>query len=315
MSTTYEAFDKLKTILNQAKSRNYNLMLVSIPGTGLSHYLKQYQQENSVDMIYITDLNTATLSSFNIIDISFLTNPSIFEDIDKLWLSAKVDQKFAIVIDDPGWLRSEQSKKCQFLDRIYSTSFFPVHQESDIRQIAQEKNPEITFQQLTEVITNSAGLARLIKYISLKESFAPLWWLEDKQLHRLIHPTLISISHCNDEELSELGIKNSQLITDLLQKVLPHNFDIKITPALSILENDQDFHKKVSAIEKTLLEEMKKNEGMISKEKIAEIKWGENSYDSFSDQAIKKTMIRLSVKLRKYRIKSITKFGYQLSLR
>lgn len=320
MSVTYQSFENLKTILDQAKSNKYNLMLISLPGTGLSHYLKQYQEANPIDTSYISDISSPSLSHLNLIDTSFLASPEAYIDIDKLWLSAKVDQKFAIVIDDPGWLRTPHAQKCQFLDRVYRTEFFPVHSPDDIQLLSVDKNPNITPDHLQEVISQSAGLARLVKYISLKDSFSPSWWNTDTQLQRLIQPTLLAISHSSDEDLNSLGLKKngqfqSQLISDLVNKISSTNFDINISPDLVIIENGQNFGKKSSPVEKALLAEMQANNGIISKEKIAEIKWGQDSYDSFSDQAIKKTMMRLSVKLRKYRIKSITKFGYQLSLR
>jgi len=316
MGIHIELAEFVENILNKALATETNVAILALPGTGLSHYLKEYKLKK-IEVTYISDIKNFVLSKLNIIDVSFLTNPDVYVEIDKLWLEAKTDQKFVVVIDDPGWVRSVDCQKSQFMQRVYKTIYLSVHQKKDVENIAKEKNININIEQINHVVSESAGLGKLIKYIAFKEDFGGSWWKNDEQLFRMITPTLVAISHCSEEELEKFGIKAvekfvSPLIADLMTKITGATFDIKIDDDLTILENGQSFGKKMGVTEKQIINEMLKNKGIIVKEKIAEIKWGENSYDSYSDQAIKKTMMRLSVKLKKYRIKSITKVGYQI---
>ncbi len=283
-----------------------------MPGVGISHYLKTYQQENSNQVSYITDEDTLpVLKRQNIVNMDLLKNPESYRFVDKLFLTSLPDQKFVVLVDDPSWLRSQFATQSSFVERIYQTEFFPVHSFEDAKAMALEINPKLTSSQLDKITSESAGLAKLIKCLSLDSQ---------SNINTLLSSTIQVINRCTDDELEKFGIKKSgQFTSPLISKLIKSthtnlSINIFVSPDMSITENDQSFGKKVSVIESQIISEIIKN-GQITKEKIAEIKWGTNSYDSFSDQAIKKTMMRLSVKLKKYRIKSLTKVGYQLTIR
>jgi DNA-binding response OmpR family regulator len=86
---------------------------------------------------------------------------------------------------------------------------------------------------------------------------------------------------------------------------------LKLNFDLSFEEDGVESQTKLTLAEKRILEELVKNEGQITREKIADFKWGEGSYDEFSDQAINKAVKRLNVKLTKYRLKAILGVGYK----
>jgi hypothetical protein len=304
------AFQRLSTWLVDAKSKNINVTIVSLPGIGLSHYLKVYSQENNQDVSYITDINSLpSLKSQNIIDISFHQSPDIYESIDKVVLASDVNQKFIIVIDDPSWLRSAHKDNCRFLSRVYRTEFFPTHAPEDIKAMSLEINPKLSPAQLKEIVDQSCGLARLIKYLSLN---SPL----DDNLKIITQPLISVLSKCTDEEITKFGIQLSPLITKLLKEQYSiSGYKISINNDYSVTEGDCKFSNILSLPERDILQFIIDNQGKISKDKIAEIKWGSDSYDSYSDQAIRKTVVRLSSKLKKYRIRPISKVEYRLEPR
>jgi hypothetical protein len=292
---------------------------VSLPGTGLSHYLKTYLSEPNVDSSYIIDIsNPPPLKKQNIIDVSFATSPDVYDKIDKLILGANVDQKFVVIVDDPSWLRSITATTSQFLPRMYKTIFFPIHSEFDIRTMALEINPDLTSTQQEFIKKQSGGFAKLIKYLAINpDSDTTL----DPHLQNIFLPTLQLINKCTDEDLTKLGLKQdnkwiSPLISSWLSAISStQGFDITISNNLFLIEDGQDFHQLVSLPEKEIIISALTNDGKITKEKIAEIKWGEASYDSYSDQAIRKTIIRLSAKLKKYRFRPRSKIEYFLERR
>lgn len=309
------AFQRLSAWLVDAKSKNINMVIVSLPGTGLSHYLKTYSQQNVTDVSYITDISQLpALKSQNIIDISFQSSPSIHELIDKTILASDVDQKFIVIVDDPSWLRSPSSQSCRFLSRVYRTEFFPVHNSEDIKSMSLEINPELSSTQVQQVINQSGGLARLIKYLSLHSQ-------PDDQIKVITLPLISVLSRCTDDELTKFCIKfDGQWISPLIDSLLKsygsiQGYKIIINTDYSVTEDDSVTSKILSLPEKDILEFILSNQGKIDKDKIAQIKWGQDSYDSYSDQAIRKTIVRLSSKLKKYRIRPISKVEYRLEHR
>lgn len=140
---------------------------------------------------------------------------------------------------------------------------------------------------------------------------------DDSQLQLILRPLVEAVLRCNEEELGKLGIIGqgkwrSQILEKLVDRERKNVINLIVNPDLTINEDSKINENRFTAVEKAVLEEMLRNNGMVNKEKVAEAKWGENSYDSFSDQAINKTMRRLSSKLKKYRVSSLTGVGYKL---
>jgi hypothetical protein len=88
--------------------------------------------------------------------------------------------------------------------------------------------------------------------------------------------------------------------------------EIEVGDDLVMMEDGQKTGETMTVLEKQIVEYAATHGGIIPKEKIAEFKWGEGSYDQYSDQAIGKTMQRLEKKLHKYQLSALIKVGYKL---
>ena len=93
----------------------------------------------------------------------------------------------------------------------------------------------------------------------------------------------------------------------------PHenNEAIVINKDLTFIEEGEARETPLIKAERDILEHLL-SEGVVTREKVADFKWGDGSYDNFSDQAINKTIQRLNKKLIKHRITAIPKVGYKL---
>ncbi len=92
---------------------------------------------------------------------------------------------------------------------------------------------------------------------------------------------------------------------------MPERFDIKIDKFLDLYEIGEKT-STLGKFEAMLLEYLIDNGGVITKDKISEIKWGDGGFAGFSDDAIKKTMLRLGDKMKKYKLSAIHGYGYKL---
>lgn len=145
--------------------------------------------------------------------------------------------------------------------------------------------------------------------------------LESADFKRVFLSTARVIARCNKETLLKLGImevedfKGGILKAYFRNNPLRPQIDIKINPDLTFSEDSGVGGKRLLKSERLILEDMVKNEGVIAKEKVADFKWGEGSYDQYSDQAIAKTIMRLKSKLKKYTIIALPGFGYKIQAR
>src|SRR3989344_1336354 len=118
--------------------------------------------------------------------------------------------------------------------------------------------------------------------------------------------------------LKEINLKDSQVFkSELLKRYFELHpsrslLDIKVNVDLSYSENGELSKARFIKVEKLIIEEALRSEGVVTKEKVADFKWGKGSYDEYSDQAIGKTVQRLNKKLLAYELLPIRNVGYKL---
>ncbi|RLC35525.1 hypothetical protein DRH14_00760, partial [Candidatus Shapirobacteria bacterium] len=184
-------------------------------------------------------------------------------------------------------------------------------------------NKTLTKDKVEKVYRFSGGIARINKFLCLNLDFldkSTIELVKNKSFIRVISQTVKAISSCDEVVLKKIGIKKEgRFVSSVLEKYFqfyppPFKADIKIKKDLSFEENNRfsqiRFTKTEAEIVKYLLVNF-----IISREKIADFKWGKDSYDKFSDWAINQTVMRINQKLKHYRLRAVLKVGYKIGLK
>mgnify|MGYP001586548526 CR=1 FL=1 len=163
-----------------------------------------------------------------------------------------------------------------------------------------------------------------IKFLALNDDVLQKPLLEIVNIGALkesLSSTIKVIARCDEETLQHLSLKEegkyrSTIIQYLFDsKQFSQKPNIKIYPDFRFEEDGVTSTTLLTKTERNILEYLLNEDYVIDKEKVADIKWGEGSYDKYSDQAIAKTVRRLDQKLKKCTIKTLPKRGYKLEVR
>ncbi len=295
--------------------------MVSVPGMSVTFYIQKFlEKEKNNDFKYIQS-EGETLSRFNFLDLNFDKNEKALKIAENYFKNAKLSQKFVLVINTPFILDNTEFQQSIIGSHLYNSYYFKVLDLNLIKIFADLTNIKLTDDEIQRMHILSGGLTRIIKFFLNHKEMVGLSAskiLENSDFKRVFLPTAEVIEKCEDEILEKLGIKvDGQFVGGVLkiyfisrQQVV--KIGIKINSDLTFYENERLNKVRLLEMEKDILEEAIKNKGPVSKEKIADFKWGEGSYDKYSDQAISKTMQRLNLKLRSYQFEPILTFGYKL---
>lgn len=153
-----------------------------------------------------------------------------------------------------------------------------------------------------EIFEKSQGIAKLVKFLAVNRQ---RYKEEDKE--PVLAPIEEAARGCPNDLLIRFGLNREGVLSGT-----DSGLGISINFDLSFEEEGVKSDEKLSRIERDILIFMTANGGEIAREKVADFKWGEGKYDEFSDQAINKTMRRLSGKLSLHQIETIPKVGYKL---
>ncbi len=281
-----QAYKNLAIALDQSRQLNSNLLIITLPGTGMGRFVKEY-------------LSATNPKSYNILNFDW-SEPGILEKVDTILKNANLNEKFAITLNYPHLLNTPELKNSYFINHIYRRYYFGVRNKSDSSLLALEINPKLSKSDVANIYKLSDGFAQIIKYLAVNGTN------EDTSLQIVKKPIEDAVSKCDPETLILLGVSSLQNIKTTSKFDFVLNFD------LSFLECGQLNPQKLTSFEKNILEKMISSEGMISKSEVSDIKWGIGKYDEFSDQAINKAIRRLNDKLIKYKIETIPKVGFIL---
>jgi DNA-binding winged helix-turn-helix (wHTH) protein len=315
-----EAYKALKAALEGARRLKTNILIVTVPGTGMGRFLKEYSQETEgVNLVLKAG---EKLGEFNILNFDW-AKEGTFLELEQYYRQLESEQKMAVSLNWPGRREKEEVKKSSWFNHIYREFYFGVRNEADTKAMALEIEATLSKSELDRIYRLSGGLAQAVKYLVVNKQFLTKEGIEltkGEGLRKIFEPLLGAIQGINEEELEKLGLtQDGEWQGELLRlmKVEELNregqaMDIKIEFNLEMVENGEKTGQKVSEAEKRIVEKMVSSQGKISREEISDIKWGEGKYESFSDQAINKAMQRLGDKLHKYRIVTVPRVGYMI---
>ncbi|MFA5894387.1 MAG: helix-turn-helix domain-containing protein [Candidatus Shapirobacteria bacterium] len=301
-----QAYIQLKKELDECRGLGTNLLIITLPGTGMGRMIKEYGVDvGESKAVVITD-ETSELGSYNLINFDW-ADTNTLNKVEKIFKKAKTDQKIAITINYPTLLNDDNLLKSFFINHTYRKYYFGLRSEEDSSRLCREINSELSKEEISNIYNLSGGLAQLIKYLVVNGT-------EKKDGAEIIlAPVVRAVVGVSEEVLQKLGIWNKEGWRGELLKAYNKTvkgIDIQINFDLSFEEDGKLNKQKLTKSEKQLLEKFMVNNGKLTKEEVSDIKWGEGKYDEFSDQAINKQLRRLSEKLSIYTIQTIPKVGF-----
>ncbi len=318
-----ESFLEFERAMLATMGKPVSILILSVPGLGYSHFSEKFVEkyrDKGVKHIRVAD---ETLANFNILDLDFDIRDDALKISDEYFRIATKTQKFAVIINDPSFINSEEYLASKTSSRLYNTFLFKVRNYEDTENFAKEVNSDLTKDQLKVIYEMSGGIGRIIKYLSINPDKLELSLDElilDKRLYSILESTVFTIARCDDDILEAIGIlQNGKYVSSYLTTYYKKNpvakkFSIVTRPDLSFKENGEEANTRLTQTEKDILDLLIQGT-VVTREKVADVKWGEGSYDEYSDQAINKTMQRLGNKLKEHQLIPIPKVGYKLTLK
>jgi hypothetical protein len=318
-------YKDLEAIILKSIKTKSNLIVFAVPGLGVSYFIQKFlEKHKELDISYILDIdNNASLSSYNILDIDSEKTGDFLERVGDYLRKAGINKKFAVIINTPYILREELFKQSYLAKHSHLVFFFRARERKDTDIFALEIQKDLSKNELEAIFKLSGGIGRIIKFLAVNRdlidnSIGDL--LKNESLVRIINPTIDVVRKCDNELLKELGFvdDDNNFRSLLLRRYFEENpiepiFDIKVNEDYSFLEGGILSSNRLLKLEKMVIDEALRNGGVVTKERVADFKWGEGSYDEYSDQAIGKTMQRLNRKLTLYKFLPIIGVGYKLS--
>lgn len=299
-----------------------NIIILTTPDTGGTHLTELIVSNNSKKIKYI-DSKDQDLSSYNLLNLNFYREPKAISVADSYFKKANNSQKIALVINNPAFIESEQFHKSFVAGHVYDTYYLGTRSNEDSYLMSEEIKKDLSDEEKEKIFKLSGGIARLIKFFSLNIEKADRTLdglIQDKPLLIALKASIEIVQNSSNEDLIRLGyIDEGHLKSDVLKyyfKINPSKpkINILINQDLTFSEDNFNSDSRFTKIENEVLQKLL-NQGIVKREEISDLKWGEGSYDKYSDQAINKTIERINKKLKKYRIISIPKLGYKIESR
>ncbi len=282
----------LKKQIDLARLHQSHILVYSFVGSGASYLFKSLASRDN-KLTYINDIHQ-TLGDYSLLDLSLADSLAL---IDK----ASLHQKCAILVNNGLDFHSPLLEK--YKTHFYLSTPLSCRNLNDTIIFAKEINPNLTDADIKKIYKISEGVGKIIKYLSVNQSIITG---PDDTLTAIVKDVISSLRGYSSKEIKNLGI------TLPLASIGSPPFTIDINFDLSFSEEGAKSAKLLTPSESKILQKILDNQGQISKEEVSDIKWGENKYDEFSDQAINKTIRRLNSKLVKHSIKTIPKVGFIL---
>ncbi len=307
-------FELAKNIKSQV-----NYLIVTVPGMGASYYVKLFLEKRSQKEVSYINTAGQKLSEYNILDLDFDKNERALEETIGYFKVASVVQKFAVLVNTPYLLESEEYRRSFVASHVYQTYYFRARTREEVAVIVKDIDKSLDKGQTERIYALSGGIPRLVKFLVYHKDLLEKKTAEiasEPDLTAVMVPTARVVEKCKEVDLIKLGVRsNNSWISELLGNYFAHmpiaRFDIGISQDLRLSEEGKETGN-LSKFEAEVLKLMLDNSGFVTKEQVAEVKWGKDSYDEFSDQAVNKAMRRLDEKLTKYRIKAIPKHGFRM---
>jgi hypothetical protein len=289
-----KSYQELRSAIDIAAGNKANLLIVTLPGTGMGRFLREYEAEKGGKL------------NVEILNYDWEKTEEALKVIDEKMKTLAADKKIVLTINYPGLLEDKRLTGRSWWNHFYQRYYFGVRNEADGLMALDEIKPEIAKEEAKKIYGLSGGLAQIMKYLALNGSDAR------EGLEAVVNPIIKAILETNEEIRQKLGIKTGGTVLEEYLK--GRDWPIKIDFELNIVENGQK-GERLTPVEGKILTKMMNNEGKMTKEEVSDIKWGEGKYDEYSDQAVNKTMRRLSEKLGRLAIETVPKIGYLLRIK
>jgi len=318
-----DEYKALEAELQRNLKQHVNFLIVTAPGYSLNYFLMKFMETNPSKVAYITQ-EGQRLDNFSILNFDYIADSEALQKTKKYMKSVDYTQKFAVTINSTQMFESEEFKTSHVASHVYSTYFFGRPSYTYVeRFIREDMGINLKKGDIERIYELSGGVARFVKYLALEEARYckdAKELIKDESLLLMIEPIASILSKCSNGILTKLGVlENGNYTSKLLEAYFKENppakpYDIKVDKDLSFSENGEK-RERLAKVEADILKFMLENDGVITKEKVADIKWGERSYDAYSDQAVGKTMRRLGKKMKTYEIKALSNYGYKILTR
>lgn len=312
-------YKNLEKEINKNFRLKINSLLITIVGYSAKYFVKKYIERNPKKVNYIFKPDQK-LGKYNILDVDFSENERALDIIESYIKQADLKQKFMVVINTPHILDVKEFKRSYIGAHYYSKYLFKKPGFDYIKNYSKEMGVKLNNNSLRHLYKLTGGIGRLTKYLLVNSNLITLRGkelIDLEDIKNLIEPIVREASKCSKATLKLLGVYekdnfSSSIINEhFLRNGIPLPLEIEITPDLYLFEKKNRVCR-INKVESEILKHILENNGIIEKEKIADIKWGEGSYDKYSDQAIVKTIRRLNKKIIYYNFKTISGVGYKL---
>lgn len=309
---------KLATLLSQAIKTGNGAVVVGLPGMGVSHFLEIFAKQTKLPL---SDGSGEVAGDVVILNPDFLGNSGAIERVVSVYQKAGIGQKIILGVNVPAVLYSSELSSTQISSRWYGTYWLETRDGGDLMLLAEELSVKLTTSELEKLEEVTGGVARFAKYFILnKEKMVKnameLW--EDNDWQRMVKPFLTEAKKCKTEWLVKMGLvdenwiwKSAYLSTWMKEE--KGSLAVGVEGDVWLVELGEKIITLMS-FEAKIVRYLIDHDGVIEKDKIAELKWG-NAGEGVSDQAIAKSMQRLGGKFRHHVLKPIPKIGYQLILK
>lgn len=314
----FPQYQELLKFVRDLIGSNASGLLVSVPGMGASFYCK-HLVDSLKGVTYINEIGKE-LSSFNILDFDFDSDEQAVTKVDEYFKKAGVDQKFLVIVNRPDFIETSKISNTFFGRRVYKNYWFRTNDLMETREMVRTFWEEATEEDVRKIFELSGGLGRLVKLLSSNRELADLEFgklVNREDVVNLVRPTAVVVGMIAGETGAKMGlIVDGKIVSGLVKYFIKENgakfVDLSVGEDMIVTEKNVR-GEEITKLEKQIIEySVSSEDNVISKEKIAEFKWGEGSYDEFSDQAVSKTMQRLNSKLKKYWFEPLPKVGYKL---
>ncbi len=309
---------RLATSLSQAIKTGSGAVVVGLPGMGVSHYLEIFAKQMKLPL---TDGSSEVAGEVVILNPDFLGNSRAIERVVRMYQKAGTEQKIILGVNAPAVLYSSELSSPQISSRWYGMHWLETRDRGDLGLLAEELAVKLTTLELEKLEEITGGVARFAKYFILnkekmEKSAEELW--EDSDWRRMAKPFLTEAKKCKGEWLTKMelvdgnGVWKSAYLSTWMKEE-KGSLAVGVEGEVWLVELGEKIIT-LMPFEVKIVRYLIDHDGVIEKDKIAELKWG-NATEGVSDQAIAKSMQRLGGKFRHHVLKPIPKIGYQLILK
>lgn len=304
--------------MSQAIKTGNGAVVVGLPGMGVSHFLEIFAKQMKLPLI---DGSSEVVGQVVILNPDFLGNREAIERVVSVYQKAGIGQKIILGVNAPAFLYSSELSSPQISSRWYGTYWLETRDKGDLMLLAEELSVKLTTLELEKLEEMTGGVARFAKYFILnkekmEKSAIDLW--EDGDWRRMVKPFLAEAKKCKGEWLVKMGLvdenwiwKSTYLSTWMKEE--KGSLAVGVEGDVWLVELGEKIIT-LMPFEAKIVRYLIDHDGVIEKDKIAELKWG-NAGEGVSDQAIAKSMQRLGIKFRHHVLRPIPKIGYQLRLK